>query len=87
MAAGLEPPRKLLCHGHWTVNDEKMSKTRGNVISPFTDVDDFTEDGLRYFLLRHAVLDTDTSKATNLIILYIRRKEERILFFLQCVEC
>ena len=34
MAAGLDLPKKILCHSHWTVNDEKMSKSKGNVINP-----------------------------------------------------
>lgn len=67
MAAGLEPPKKLICHGHWAVKDKKMSKSKGNVISPFIAMDDFTQDGLRYFLLRQAVLDTDASKKKKYI--------------------
>ncbi|XP_043788966.1 methionine--tRNA ligase, mitochondrial [Apis laboriosa] len=61
MAAGLEPPKKLICHGHWAIKDKKMSKSKGNVISPFIAMNDFTQDGLRYFLLRQAVLDTDAN--------------------------
>lgn len=61
MAAGLEPPKKLICHGHWAVKDKKMSKSKGNVISPFIAMNDFTQDGLRYFLLRQAILDTDAN--------------------------
>lgn len=62
IAAGLEPPRMLLCHSHWTVNDEKMSKSKGNVISPFDVAKELTSDGLRYFLLREAVPHTDGSE-------------------------
>lgn len=61
IAAGLEPPKKLLCHGHWTIDDVKMSKSKGNVISPFIAMNDFTQDGLRYFLLREAVLHSDAN--------------------------
>ena len=25
MSAGLEPPRKILCHSHWLMNREKVS--------------------------------------------------------------
>ena len=28
MAAGLEPPRKILCHSHWLTDNEKMSKSK-----------------------------------------------------------
>ncbi|CAL7938222.1 unnamed protein product [Xylocopa violacea] len=61
MAAGLEPPKKLVCHGHWVVEDKKMSKSKGNVISPLTAMNDFTQDGLRYFLLRQATLREDAN--------------------------
>lgn len=62
MAAGLDPPSTLLCHSHWTVCDEKMSKSKGNVISPNEAAEIFTADGLRYFLLREAVPHNDASK-------------------------
>ncbi|XP_060825235.1 methionine--tRNA ligase, mitochondrial-like isoform X2 [Bombus pascuorum] len=61
MAAGLELPEKLICHGHWAVKDKKMSKSKGNVISPFEAMHNFTQDGLRYFLLRQAVLHSDAN--------------------------
>ncbi|XP_017892573.1 methionine--tRNA ligase, mitochondrial-like [Ceratina calcarata] len=61
IAAGLEPPKKLVCHGHWVIQDKKMSKSKGNVISPSTAVRDFTEEGLRYFLLRQATLQADAN--------------------------
>lgn len=67
MAAGLEPPKQLLCHGHWTVDKHKMSKSKGNVISPFAVANDVTYDGLRYFLMRQGVVDTNSSK-TNLTL-------------------
>lgn len=65
MAADLELPKKLICHGHWAFKDKKMSKSKGNVISPFKAMHNFTQDGLRYFLLRQAVLHTDASKTKN----------------------
>ena len=32
MAAGLEPPRKILCHSHWLTDNEKMSKSKAGFI-------------------------------------------------------
>ncbi|XP_057336480.1 methionine--tRNA ligase, mitochondrial [Microplitis mediator] len=61
MAAGLDPPTTLLCHSHWTVDDEKMSKSKGNVVSPSEAAKLFTADGLRYFLLREAVPYSDAN--------------------------
>lgn len=62
MAADLEPPRTLLCHSHWTVDGEKMSKSKGNVVDPVEKSELFTTDGLRYFLLREGVSHSDGSK-------------------------
>ncbi|XP_012153502.2 methionyl-tRNA synthetase, mitochondrial isoform X2 [Megachile rotundata] len=71
MAAGLEPPKLLLCHGHWTVNKYKMSKSKGNVVSPFTVANDLTREGLRYYILKQGVIDTNSSynpaKVTEII--------------------
>lgn len=61
MAAGLEPPNTLLCHSHWTVEGEKMSKSKGNVICPTDRMERYTSDGLRYFLLREGTPHSDSS--------------------------
>lgn len=57
MAAGLELPKKILCHLHWTIDNVKMSKSKGNVVDPMTAGEELTCPGLRYFLLRQGVLD------------------------------
>ncbi|KAK5644850.1 hypothetical protein RI129_006150 [Pyrocoelia pectoralis] len=59
LAANLELPKSLLCHSHWTVDDEKMSKSKNNVICPFNRSALYTSDGLRYFLLREGVAHSD----------------------------
>ncbi|XP_060528596.1 methionine--tRNA ligase, mitochondrial isoform X2 [Cylas formicarius] len=61
IAAGLEPPRSILCHSHWTVDGEKMSKSKGNVVDPFQRSEVYTSDGLRYFLLREGVSSNDSN--------------------------
>ena len=61
MAVGLEPPKVLLCHSHWTVDGEKMSKSKVNVVSPFDAAAKFTTEGLRFFLLRDSVPQNDSS--------------------------
>ena len=61
MAAGMQPPRGILCHSHWTVDGEKMSKSKGNVVCPVERSSTYTADGLRYFLLREGVAHSDGS--------------------------
>lgn len=62
MGLGLKPPKRLLCHSHWTVDHQKISKSLGNVVDPFESIKRFTVDGLRYFLLREGVPHSDSSK-------------------------
>ena len=44
------------------VNEQKMSKTTGNVVSPQTCIDIATATGLRYFLLHEGVPASDGSE-------------------------
>ncbi|XP_055499710.1 methionine--tRNA ligase, mitochondrial [Leucoraja erinacea] len=59
MAAGLQLPKQIYVHSHWTVNGQKMSKSRGNVVDPMERFSVYTVDGFRYFLLRQGVPDAD----------------------------
>ena len=52
MAIGLEPPKTVLAHAHWTMDRQKMSKSRGNVANPFEAMDTFGVDAVRYYLAR-----------------------------------
>ncbi len=52
MSAKLPLPRALFVHGYLTVNGEKISKSLGNVIDPFSLVEEYGSDPVRYFLLR-----------------------------------
>lgn len=60
LALGLEPPRALLCHGHWTVGGQKMSKSLGNVVDPGQAAAQYTSEGLRYLLLRGGAPHADS---------------------------
>ncbi len=59
MAAGLEPPRHILVNGWWTVNGEKMSKSRGNFIGADELAEKLPADYIRYFLLREIPIGGD----------------------------
>ena len=62
MAADLPLPKSILCHSHWLVDDQKMSKSRGNVVNPMDMMKKYKSDGLRYFLLREGVPSHDGSE-------------------------
>lgn len=59
LAAGLPLPRQVFAHGWWTVDGNKMSKSRGNVVDPGAMVDKFGADAFRYFLLREMPFGAD----------------------------
>jgi len=52
LSAGLPLPKRILVHGFITSGGQKMSKSLGNVVSPFDYVQEFSADSLRYYLLR-----------------------------------
>jgi len=60
-ALDLPLPQRLYAHGWLTVDGEKMSKSRGNVVDPFALADRFGADTVRYFLLREAAFGSDFS--------------------------
>jgi methionyl-tRNA synthetase len=59
MALDLPLPETIYAHGWWTVDGEKMSKSRGNVVDPYAVVDEFGTDAFRYFLLREVPFGQD----------------------------
>jgi methionyl-tRNA synthetase len=59
MALKLPLPETIFAHGWWTVEGEKMSKSRGNVVDPNQMIDAFGVDAFRYFLLREVPFGQD----------------------------
>lgn len=59
MAAKLPAPQRVFAHGWWTVEGEKMSKSLGNALSPYTLAETYGVDPLRYFLLREVPFGSD----------------------------
>ena len=59
MALGMKLPETIFAHGWWTVDGEKMSKSRGNVVDPNRVVEEFGTDAFRYFLLREVPFGYD----------------------------
>ncbi len=59
MAADLAPPKRVFAHGWWTNEGEKISKSVGNVISPYDLIETYGLDQVRYFLLREVPFGND----------------------------
>jgi methionyl-tRNA synthetase len=53
LALGLKLPKSLYVHGFVNINNQKISKTLGNVIAPRQVVEKYGTDATRYFLTRH----------------------------------
>ncbi len=68
MSAGLPLPRRVFAHGWWTVEGEKMSKSKGNVVDPYAIIDEFGADVLRFFLLREVPFGLDGDFSRNALI-------------------
>jgi methionyl-tRNA synthetase len=52
LAAGYEVPKQLFVHGFLLLNEQKMSKTAGNVIDPLDLIDVYGVDPVRFYLTR-----------------------------------
>lgn len=59
MSAGVELPKQIVVHGFLFNRGEKMSKSVGNVIDPFTLSSHYGVDQLRYFFLREVPFGQD----------------------------
>ena len=61
LSLGLPLPQRIFAHGWWLTDDQKMSKSLGNVVSPLMLVDDFGVDSVRYYLMSEMVLGMDAT--------------------------
>jgi methionyl-tRNA synthetase len=68
MAAGLPLPKGIVAHGWLLFEENKMSKTRGNIVRTETIVDVLGIDALRYFLLREIVFGQDGSFSFDALV-------------------
>ena len=58
LAAGYDMPKGVAVHGFLTLNNQKISKTTGNIIDPNEWVEKYGADAVRYFLLREVPFDS-----------------------------
>ena len=68
MSAGIDLPKEVYGHGFLLSRGEKMSKSIGNVVDPFTLAERFGVDQLRYFLMREVPFGQDGSYSPEAIV-------------------
>jgi methionyl-tRNA synthetase len=68
MAAGIELPKQIVAHGWLLFEQEKMSKSKGNVAYPEPIVKVLGNDALRYYLLRETVFGQDGNFSREALI-------------------
>jgi methionyl-tRNA synthetase len=68
MAGGLPIPKRIFAHGFIMVQENKMSKSRGNIVRPWPICEVMGPDTLRYFLLREITFGQDGSFSYDAIV-------------------
>ncbi|ODH45913.1 methionine-tRNA ligase [Paracoccidioides brasiliensis] len=68
MALGLPLPRQIMAHAHWTINNEKMSKSTGNVVNPYFAIERFGVDTVRFFLVIDGAQVSDSGYENSYIV-------------------
>jgi len=68
MSAGVAVPKRIFSHGFLFNRGEKMSKSVGNVIDPFTMADTYGVDQFRYFFLREVPFGQDGNYSHEAIV-------------------
>jgi methionyl-tRNA synthetase len=59
LAADIEPPKRIFSHGWILSGDEKMSKSKGNILDPIEIIDKYGVDQLRYYLMKEVSHGSD----------------------------
>ena len=68
MALDLPLPKRIMTHAHWTMGNQKMSKSIGNVVNPFWAMDRFGVDTMRFFFIHHGGLEDDSNYDNALVV-------------------
>ena len=68
LATKQELPKHILAHAWWLVNNEKMSKSKGNILDPFDLAQKYDVDAIRYYLIKEMVLEQDSFIGEELIV-------------------
>ena len=61
LAAKIDPPKRVFGHGWILSGDEKMSKSKGNILNPIEIIDTYGIEELRYYLMKEVSHGRDGS--------------------------
>ncbi len=75
MSAGYEVPKQIFVHGYLLLEEQKISKSIGNVISPLDLVDVYGPDAVRFWAIRSVSFGQDGSVSLE----SVRERYEREL--------
>ena len=59
LAAGIEAPKRVFGHGWILSGDEKMSKSKGNILNPIEIIENYGIDEMRYYLMKEVSHGSD----------------------------
>ena len=59
LAAGIKPPKRVYGHGWILSGDQKMSKSKGNILDPLEIINTYGLDPLRYYLIKEVSFGND----------------------------
>ena len=59
LAAKIEVPKRVYGHGWILSGEEKMSKSKGNILDPLEIIDEYGLDPLRYYLIKEVSFGND----------------------------
>ncbi|KAK8047768.1 hypothetical protein PG996_015832 [Apiospora saccharicola] len=68
LALDLPLPKRVLSHGHWMMDQRKMSKSIGNVVNPFFAIDRWGVDTMRYFMIYNGGISDDSDYDNSFIV-------------------
>ncbi len=59
LASGIPLPKRVYAHGWILSGDEKMSKSKGNILDPIEIIENYGLDPLRYYLIKEVSFGND----------------------------
>jgi len=68
MALDIPLPRAFLTHAHWTMDRAKMSKSLGNGVNPFSAIERYGLDTIRYFMIYAGGIVNDANYDNSFIV-------------------